>query len=88
MDGIFTFEMGEADVLASQALDVLDTVDDDWSTENVTQGEYVSLFERSTWLVGERENVLPILFQLVVVKRVVKRLSQRELVLFPSRLEA
>ena len=88
MDGIVTFEMRDVNVLFSTVRGVLDTVDDDWSTENVTQGEYVSLFERSTWLVGEREDVLPILFQLVVVKRVVKRLSQRELVLFPSRLEA
>lgn len=78
------FEVREADVLASEALHVLDAVDDYGPTEDVGQGEYVRLLERCAWLVRQRDYVAPVLLELVVVDVVVERACHQDLVLLPA----
>lgn len=84
---VHAFEVREANVLAAEALHVLDTIDDYRPSEYVTQREYVRLFERGARLVGQRDYVAPVLFELTVVDFVVERACHQDLVLFPARLE-
>lgn len=82
-----TFETRVAQVLATEALDILDAVDDDGSPQDVSQCEDMQLFQAGAGLRGERHESRPVLLPLRLLQGELQHPRLARLVLSPPRVE-
>lgn len=52
----YTLEACKAKILATEALDKLDPIDNDWSAQNMGQSKDVRLLQGGSWLTGKTEH--------------------------------
>lgn len=83
----YTLEACKAKILATEALDKLDPIDNDWSAQNMGQSKDVRLLQSGSWLTGKTEHEWPIIQPLVIIQAEVHTLNMHGFIGLPATVE-
>lgn len=76
-----------AECLSSEAFDKLNSIDDYWSPEDMSENEDMELLQTATRLTSNRKYLGPVSCTLRLIQTELKKMRLEELILFPPLVE-